>query len=428
VELVFTAADVPAFEQEPFSPPDIALKWQVRHYYGGPETAAAFWAQRSEGFAENLKFFTSQNERLRRVLDGLPETPAAGGVQAAYGWLNENIININLDEVTGEVEGNGCVDDVITHGYGNSLEISSVFYDMLRQMTIGAKIAFAVNRNDNVFISDARYWQFDRTLVAIPDGTGGYTFYKPGYDYLAPGQVDWYSEGTTALIVGDRDRRFTTVPLSAAGINRTSRDLTLSMSENLRLEGTMTEYCEGQPARSHRVPLRNSSEAEVVQYLRDHLAEILPRLGASAPSVDHLEDNRQPLVISCSVEGDYSGQQMGSKLLFRPYHFLGKQESPFTQEGRAYSLVFEYAHETVENLNLDLPPGWRADATPNDTTFSNQVGECGISFVASDEGLTIRRVFVLSSPLWEASVYEDVRSLFQARQAFSEIAVVLSRD
>lgn len=427
-ELVFTIEDVPAFRSEPFSLPDIALKWQMRHYYGEPGVAASFWGDICRDFEANLKEFTSYNDRLQKVIENFPYMSSdLERVNTAYDWLNSNIRNVNLDESDEEVEGNGCVDHVVMHGYGNSLEISSLFYDMLREMEIDAKMAFGINRNENMFIPDAKYWQFDRSLVAVPQAGGGYAFYKPGYDYLAPGQLDWYNEGTTALVVGDPDEQFFAIPISDAAMNEKSRSLELTIGEDLHLAGTMTEEATGQPARLHRIGMRKSDNAGVKQYLKECLAGSVPTFDADSLAVENLENNRRTLGIRCLVEANFEGQQVGSRLLLMPSDLFSKHENPFTTDERAHEIDFNYAHRTIESIDLDMPERWAVETVPSDTTFSNRVGECRISFKVLESGLSIESRFTIAEPVWQPEAYEDIKKLFQARKTFSETTVVISR-
>ncbi len=428
-EIVFSVSDVPAFEPEPFSLPGIAVKWQMRRFYGQPGGAPSYWRDRSNAFEENLRAFTSINQRLLEVVADFPEMSSdMQRVETACDWLNENIRNVDLDKIASDAGANRCVDHVVTHGYGNSLEINTLLFAMLHQMGIDAKFAFTINRNDNLFVPDAKYWQFDRTLVAVPDAGAGYTFLKGGYDYLAPGQLDWYNEGVPALIIGDPDRQFFTVGVSDAEANQTSRDMSLRMSEDLHMTGTAVEECTGQRARSHRVNLRKVKDTEMSQYLSDYFSRSLGPLSADSFTLDGLEDYHLPVSITCNLDGYYLGRQTRSQLVMRASDFFSKQENPFTSDKRRYEIVLDYAEQLTETLTLALPEGWRVAVLPADTAFANAVGECGISYESNDGSLLIRRMFKVDKPMWEARAYDDVRDLFRARQAFSEIVVTVNKQ
>jgi hypothetical protein len=427
-ELLFSIEDVPAFESEPFSPPDAALKWQMRHYYGEPGVAAAFWGDISKKWADILDEFTKSNRLAEKAMRDFPfMSSTLQKVNTAYAWVNDNVQNLDINTPDTEVRRSGCVDHVIYQGWGNSVEISAVFYDMLREMDIDAKMAFAIDRDEDLFIPEAKYWQFNKALVAVPLTDDAYTFYQPGYEYLAPGEVDWYYEGVSAMVVGDPDEQFVTIPFSQAESNWVTRHVSLNMNQDMRLTGTIVEECEGQFAQRHRRKLRKSGETELTQYLKEHIADHFATFETDSLSVKDLSNNRRPLVMESSVETDFPGQQAGSLLLLRPCDFFSKQDNPFTSEERKYRIMFPFSQDIVENLEIVLPQGWAADKLPRDTTFSNQVGRVEVTFGSSGGTVSIQNHLTIDQPVWEATAYPDIQELFQARQMFKETTVIVKR-
>ncbi len=428
-ELAFSISDVPAFESESFSPPAISLKWQMHHYYGEPGPASVYWGEVTKEIEENIEEFAAYNHRVAERAKSFSDySRDSQKIMLSCGWLNKHITNLDLDDSGEKRKGNGCVSHVIEHGYGTSPEICCTFYDMLREMNIDAKMAFTVDRDDDFFIEDAKYWQFTRWLVAVPDEAGGYVFYKPGFDYLRPGQVDWYNEGTRALVVGDANQLFYNIPYSAAETNQMSSNLDLTLDENLHLSGSLAEECKGQCARQHRLGLRKTAETGKAQYLKEHMSQHYPGFEPDSFSVDGMEDSRFTLHIGCKVEADFAGQQMGSRLLLRLADVLSVEDSPFTRDERKHDIMLTYAREMTETARIALPETWAVEALPADTTFSNQVGKCSMSFKAEDGGVTITRFFTVVKPEWKPEAYADIKSLFGTRQTLNDLTVVLNRD
>jgi hypothetical protein len=427
-ELLFKVSDVPAFQSQPYSPPAVALKWQLHHYYGEPGPPSVYWGKVSEDIKENVHGFALYNDRVvDRARHFAHYDNDSRKTYQACGWLNKNVTNLDLDDSGEKRKGNGCVSHVIEHRYGSSPEICCTFYDMLREMDIDAKMAFTVDRDDDFFIEDAKYWQFTRWLVAVPEENGGYIFYKPGYDYLQPGHLDWYNEGTQALVVGDPDRLFYTTPYSTHETNTRSRQLAFTLYEDLGLSGSLTEECRGQCARGHRLGLRKTDERGSTQYLKEHAERRFPGFEPDSFSVDGLADSRFTLKLECVLEGSFAGQQVGNRLLLRPVDFLSEQDNPFTSDERKYDIMFHYAYRSTETVTIDLPEDWTVEALPEDSTFTNQIGECTVSFETEDGDLRISRSFMLSKPEWEVVSYGDVKELFASRQALNDLAVVVSR-
>gem|GEM_PF-2286282 len=428
-ELVFTISDVPAFAREPYSPPAISLKWQLHHYYADPGPAAVFWGEVTQELEQNIKDYASYNYYVCEKAKAFSHYDRdSQKIRNTCAWFNNNITNLDIDKSGEERKGNGCVSHVIEHGYGNSPEICCTYYDMLRELNIDAKMAFTVDRDDDFFIEDAKYWQFTRWLVAVPDEEGGYVFYKPGFDYLKPGQVDWYNEGTQALVAGDPDQLFYTIPHSAPETNESSGEIDLTMDEALHLSGTLTEECTGQCAAAHRFGLRKTDATGETQYLKETVEERYPAFEPDSFEVDGMEDSRLTLKMACKVESDFAGQQMGNRLLMRPADFLSPQDNPFTSDERKYDIMLDYARETSQTVTVSFPAGWSVEAVPADTTFSSEVGSCGISFVAGDGSVTIRRFSTITKPEWGVEAYPEIRDFFASRQALNDMTVVLKRE
>ena len=428
-ELIFTIADVPAFESEPYSPPAISLKWQMHYYYAEPGPASVFWGKVIQELEENVDAFTSYNHYVcDRAKSFSHYTRDSQKIRNTCAWFNKNITNLDIDRSGEERKGNGCVSHVIEHGYGHSPEICCTYYDMLRELNIDAKMAFTIDRDDDFFIEDAKYWQFTRWLVAVPDEEGGYAFYKPGYDYLKPGQVDWYNEGTQALVAGDPGQLFYTIPHSAPETNQRSGTLDLVLDENFHLSGTLVEENTGQCAAAHRFGLRKTDDAGEIQYLKETLEERYPAFEPDSFIVEGMEDSRLTLTLACNVESDFAGQKMGNRLLMRPADFLSPEDNPFTSDERKYDIMLNYARETSQSVTVTFPAGWSVEAVPSDTTFSNGVGRCGITFETGDGSVTIKRFSAIMKPEWGVEAYPDIKDFFATRQALNDMTVVLKRE
>lgn len=276
---------------------------------------------------------------------------------------------------------------------------------------------------------DAKYWQFDRSAVRVPDEKGYYDFYCPGEQYLACGDIPWVNEGTPGFLIGDMNWNFIDIPFSEARSNRTNRSLTLAMDDQMQLRGPMAEKLKGHAARTVRLRLHEATEVEKLNYLQERFSENFPSSKADSFRVEGLQEVDQPVNIHCNVKNDFPGIQAGDRLLLKPYNLFSAHENPFNSETRKYSIMFEYAREIIESLAIELPEQWKVEALPPDSSFANPVGLCQVVFRSYGEGksLSVQRVFKLNGPSWKASDYPYVRALFQAQKAFEEMTVVLKK-
>jgi len=429
-QVVFTIQDVEAFESESYSLPDIALKTQLRCYYGGTDTPAAYWGNLSKFILKTLDFFTQKNKRVRNVIESFSGlTSKEEKIKAAYTWLQENIKNTTYEDSEENYKKNKNVDEIIKHGYGTEEDINRIFYDMLREMNIDAKMAFVYDRDDNFFVYDAKYWQFNHSLIAVPNDTGNYDFYNPGGKYLPMGTIAWFNEGILAFVIGEMRRQFLLIPFSTSRSNRINRYQVLTMDENFQLKGRMIEKHKGHSARSLRLRFERLNDNEKMNYLQEKFSESFPNSEVDSFSVEGLEDINHIVNISCNIKFGSAGQHIGNHILLKPYDLFSKYENPFQSDKRNYLIIFDYAKEVIEVLQIELPASWTIEAMPSDSIFSNIAGVCQINFKSYSDGkvLSIQRCFMLDQPAWKPEGYNLVKELFQTEQAFEEMTVILKK-
>lgn len=431
-KVIFKITDVAAFESEPYSLPDIGLKAQLRCYYGESMAPAAYWGDLSKSISDGLDEFTKKNKKVREIVEGFGIIEnREEKIKTAYNWLQENIQNTAYsDEEEESFKDNNNVDDVIKRGYGTSRDINKTFYDMLREMNLDAKMVYVTDRDDNFFVYDAKYWQFDRSLVAIPGEDGGYEFYNPGALFMPLGSVAWFNEETYGFIVGEMKRQFYRIPYSDSRANKINRFQELKLDENMQLSGKLIEKHKGHSARSIRVDLWKSTEKEKTDYLQDLFSERFSSAETDSITVEDIENTSELLTVKCNVSHPSAGQQMGNRLLLKPYTLFGQHENPFQSENRKYPIMFDYAEQVMEAMRIDLPENWSIEALPADTAFSNQAGSCQVIFRNINDGksLSIQCIYILNAPSWNAEQYKDLRDLFRAQQSFGEITVVLKNE
>jgi hypothetical protein len=425
-EVVFLIKDIPPFESEPYSPPEDALKVLLHCYYGGQDTPAAYWGNLITRIQGMLSDFTENDSRILPIATCIDtfETKA-GKIHAAYDWLQSNVHNTTYDDSKKKFKENTSVDDVIKRGYGTGEDISIVFYDLLREMNIDAKMVYVADRDENYFNYQAKYWQFDRPLVAVTTDAGGYNFYAPGGKFILPGRVPWFNENIPGIIIGDMNQQFILTPASKAPTNRRKRFIRLKLDNSKQLRGTMFEEHFGHFARSLRVRLRDYSNEEKLEYISEQFSEHFPNYETDSVSIGGLDDFPEDVSMTCKLRYLPDLQQLGDRLILKPFNLISAQEMPFSSVERKYSIMFDYAKENIEMINIELPETMIVEALPADSIFSNLAGKCHITFNTYGNALSIQYLFRLNHPIVKKEGYPLVRELFLKQRAFEDIGVIL---
>jgi hypothetical protein len=153
----------------------------------------------------------------------------------------------------------------------------------------------------------------------------------------------------------------------------------------------------------------------------------MPKAEIDSLAATGAEASAGPVTLNCSLQTNMNAQRMGTRLLLRPFALFKPDTNAFHADTRRTAILFDYAHELVELMHIDLPENWEMEALPSDTTFTNKAGKCHVSFQRVGKKLSVQKMFRLNRPFWPASDYTMVKELFQTQQAMEALAVVLKK-
>ena len=430
-ELLFTTTDVPAFKSEPKGLPEDYLKERLILYYGSDVSPSAYWGSYSSVAVNGQEKFAKEDKLVRKLAARFKNLPSQQEkIDAAYYWVVDSIFNVTyLDLVDNkgkkvDPKDNETADDVMRHRYGTSRDINRLFCDLLRELNVEATIAFIKDRLDDLFLTQAKYWQFNRSAVAVPIGQEQYRFYSPGYACTTHDMVPWFMEGVSALVAGV-GRDLCAVPFSEADRSQATCSSVYEISPDLDLTGRVTLKLSGQYARTLRVKLIDEDTAQYAGILREVIAANYPEGEPDSITVEFLGDLHSPLVLTYYLKFPRL-TPTGDKLFFTPLTYLTSDENPFTDAERCGPVLFQYASMERSSAEFHLPEGWRVEALPSDTSFANDAGMIGMQTTNFGNSLSVQRMFKLDFPFWQASLYVVVKNLFDARQQMNSQIVVLT--
>ena len=428
-EVHFTIENVTPFDDEVFSLPDLALKANLRYYYGSNEAPSAFWGKQSHDRSEKFDDFTRENSKIKNIIKEFELLEYdSEKIVAAYQWIQDNIQKTNYADDE-EFDENDNINDVIKHKYGDATDIDLLLYDMLREMNIDAKMVYVADRDESILEKKAKYWQFDRSIVLVRDREDKYTFYDPSPKYLLPGSVLWYNEGLDALIVESQSENFHNTPFSNYKQNHITRLLTLKMNSDLSCIGVVTDKEKGHPARSLRLDLDETTELDQRSQLKDYYEDVFPYGHIDSITIENINDPIEPLIINSKIEMPQIGQNAQDRIILKVSDLLGYQQNEFVTDERIYPIIFKYSHEVLDLVNLEIPENYEIEEIPSEQLISNQAGACQIQVKVLNRGrvVSINRLFRLAMPFFRPDDYPGVRYLFQMRDYFNDAAIILKK-
>ncbi len=436
-ELVFEIDSIPPFEDEPYSLPAASLKQKLHCYYGSNEAAASYWGKRATSIVDWATRFCKKNKKLKKVVKsfGTLETDQEK-IDAAFYWLRDSILNVTYEDLYEDKPGkkpkkidpkeNKTADDMIKRGYGERVDIDYAFWDMLRELNVEANIAFAKDRDEDLFVPRAKYWQFSRSLVATPTSDADYNFYSPGTACTPSTHVPWFVEGVEAL-VGGGEKYIVPVRFSPSSLTTKTHTYKFTVSEDLDVTGKMDSRVTGHKARTLRMEIFDEEEAEFNDLMKEEFGEDFPDADMDSLEFSGIDSVTQPVVLSCILNYPALTEQAG-RLLLKPFSYLSDSKNPFYATERKGPILFPYTYELKEAATFEIPAGWTVEALPSDTMYTGQAGKCGVAFVTFGNTISVQRSFELSVPFLVTGNYAIVKELYQTRQDLAEQIVVLKKD
>jgi hypothetical protein len=427
-EVVFTLDKIPPLPSEPHTIPEAARELQIQCYYGGMETAKKFWDDAVVIYQDAVNEICKDDEKVQRLaarFDTLATQEAR--IAAAYAWVQGELKNASYDPRVEESRSPQTLDGVIEEGQGSTRMLNFLFYDLLKKMHIEAHIALVSDREERLFVRDAKYWQFDDMVVAVREKGSQFRYYSPGDAGLCAGLLRWQNEGITTLLCDMVIDQFQATPFSRPEENRFERHVTVHVSENGGATGECTEQSWGLVARERKLLRFATDSAATVAERMEQLKEELSAREIGSVTLKSFDNIEFPTEATCSVSYAQPLVPAAGRWLVNPFEFMGKADNPFTAPTRTADIMFPYAYRKSEDVSVTFPPGWVPAEMPKDTIFQNEVGVCWIRYTWADSVLTVRRDFQLKRPLVEAAKYASVQRLFETRAQLSDREVMLGK-
>ncbi|MCP4704080.1 MAG: DUF3857 domain-containing protein [candidate division Zixibacteria bacterium] len=432
-EMLFEISNVPPFEEEPHMVPGSSLKAKLVCYYGSNDSPAAYWGDKSTTINDNALSFCERDKKIKKITQSFEQLETdKEKIIAAYNWITDNILNTAYDDLLDkkgkkqEPKENESINQIIKRGYGDRTDINRLLFDMLREMNIDAKMSYCLDRSEDIFVYESKYWQFDASLVAVPSGDKIYDYYIPSYKFMTPGSLPWFYEGVLVLLGGGNDN-FATIPFSSASSNSINRVYNLNLSSDFEISGSIAMNLYGQNARRIRIYLEDNDSTEYETLLHDKYIDQYNSAEIKSFQMENYNNIDEMLKLKCKIEyPDLTAQ--GNRILLKPFDYLRNSDSPFFAQERKKSILFKYGHQSRESAQIELPEGWVVEALPNDTIFANIAGECGVQFNNFGNILNVQSYFILQSPFWTADQYSIIKNLFQTREDLSDLIIVLKKQ
>ncbi len=446
-----TAENVPAFEAEPYMPPEGDFKAEVRFFYGGREIESpeVFWADLGRQWYAAAEHFIGSRPEIKAAAEQTigAESDAESRLKKLYARVLEirNLsferARIRIEDKKEDLKSNESVTDVLTRGYGYRNEIAELFAALARAAGFDAELLRASSRRDHVFNSRLLSEEQLNVEIVRVNINGAPLYLDPGTRFCPFGMVAWDYTSTAALKLDKNGGEFVVVPTTAADKNVVRRTADLALNHDGSAQGDLIVEFKGNDALEHRLSALNTDEAGRQQMLEEEIAGELP-----VGSFVHLEDvagwnsGEEPLVAHFSIAAPRFAQQAAKRWLVPATLFqsslpgsnsfgakpFGEKAGVFSSTTRKYPFYFPYTYEQVDRVSLQLPPEYSVQLLPDGQDVKLPSTRFLTTRSASAAGLEETRALVVNSIYFKPEDYGSLKHFFERLKSADEEQVVIS--
>ena len=425
------AENIPAFEAEPYMPPEASYLYRVNFFYGGREMQSAdmFWQYVGNRWNDEVEPFLNKGKEARDAAMAAigSETDPEKKIRLLYARAQQ-IRNLTYEHRRTEderkkenIKPNRDVAEVLAHDYGDRDDVTRVFIAMARAAGFNASVLRVSNRSERFFernIKSAR--QLD-TEIAQVSLNGQDMLLDPGTRFCPFGLLRWIRTSTRALKIAKGGGEFLDTPGATqdkAAIQRTTL-ATLDGDGNLNAE--VTVMFNGSEALERRLDALETDEAGRKKSLEDEVQEWLPS-GSTVKRTDskNWEGSEQPLEAHFTISVASFASTAGKRLLVPACMFQARQKNAFKTQDRKYPIYFPFAFSETDKTTITVPAGYSIETAPQTQQASIPAAIYQNEVRLAGRQLMSNRILQVNGIFFSADQYAQVRSFFSKVQAGDE--------
>jgi hypothetical protein len=248
----------------------------------------------------------------------------------------------------------------------------------------------------------------------------------PGALFTPFGLLSWPETGVQGLRLDKDGGTWVQTVLPESSASRTERSASLKLSDTGDLQGKLTITFTGLEGMRRRVEERKGDEADRKQFLEDQVKEYIP----AASEVDLVNqpdwsNSALPLVAEFNLKVPGWASGAGRRALVPVGLFSAAEKHLFDHANRVHPIYFEFPFEKVDDVTIELPPGWQVASL---LSAQNQDGHVVAYTLTMENGkgtLHLTRKLRVDILLLETKYYKALRNFFQVVRTGDQEQIVL---
>ena len=432
-----TSENIPAFIAEDYMPPVNEVKFRVLFTYRDEpfeSNVDKYWKQfakkkigQIEGFAdkkkameEAVKSIVSASDapevKLRKIYDRVQQIPNASYMPAKS---EEQRKRENIKE-------NKDVEDLWKHQYGDGVELTWLFLGLARAAGFEAYPCLVSGRSDYFFRKErVNGMELDANVVLVKVG-GKDQYFDPGSAFTPYGLLPWMETGVAGMRFDKNGGTWIQTEMPASSETRIERNAQLKLTTEGDLEGKLKVTFTGLEALDRRIRQRNEDETARKKNLEDEVKNYIPA-GSEVELINTPEWKNGNVLLTAEFNLKVPGwlSAAGKRALLPTGLFGASEKHLFEHANRIWPVYFKYPFETVDDITVALPDGWKVDNQPKDMDRDAKAVEFKLEVKNDGGAVRIKRQLRSDVVMVGKEHYSILRNFYQLVKSEDEQQIVL---
>lgn len=451
--IALTVQDVPPTAMEEFMPPKGAVESTLAFFYlvGNGSDPLAFWQTYANDKSEEMEPFIGKPEWVNKVVEETvsPSDPPETKLRKLYARAQQ-IRMLAFEHSRSEKERqkqslkeNKNVRDVLERGYAEGNEVNYVFVALCRAAGFPAHILLLEPRDQAYFNTDfPDVYTLTASVVRVQVGSKDYVL-DPATLYCPFNLLPWEESGAggVAVLPVDKNNKsigapyykgasscIVSTPPAQASDAVTARNAMLRLTPDGELSGSLDIVIQGQDALQLRLAHRDEDEAGRRKALEARVKKWLPA-GAVVELTNKptWENGDLPLHVAFTLKAPGYATALRQRLLLPPLVFA-HGNYPFQNLHRTHPVDLKYPYELLDNIEIELPKGYRVEALPPAVKKNTSFGGYQVTYSSDEHKLRIHRSFEFTEYLFALRDYSALHLFYDGVRTGDEQLAVLKAE
>lgn len=421
--VTYEDANVLPLDDEPYSLPRAMREERVVFFYKleslpKPED---FWKKWGKKQAKQTEKFIGKPDAVRDALAKIIQPSDAPEVQLRKIYASlEQVRNLSHERMKPggipdlkDLKDNDNAADLLKHNYGWGNELNETFVALARAAGFKAWFVLTSTRDDAFFSKSLPLGSQMSGDLAEVEVHGQNLFFDPGYG-CPYGIISWTQSSVTGLQLSKDGATFITIEPPQSTWAQTVRHGDFTLAPDGRLKGTLKVSFTGDEAFERTFPALAMDDTAKAKSLTDEVRGWLPNTAIIKLQRVNGWDTWEP-TLDATFSVDIPGfvTSAGSRLIF-PQGVLEAVSRPmFSSPTRNGVIYFTEPWQTIDDIQIHLPDGYRVESTPKPSASPAQ---SVIRYTASAQStagtLHWSRHLVIDGFLFPVANYGAIKNFF----------------